>query len=30
LTDELTLDVAGHSVPLTNPDKVFFSERGDT
>ncbi len=30
MTDELTLDVAGHSVPLTTPDKVFFSERGDT
>jgi DNA ligase D len=30
LTDELTLDVAGHSVPVTSPDRVFFSERGDT
>ena len=30
MTADLTLDVAGRSVSLTSPDRVFFSERGDT
>jgi len=30
VTDELELDVAGRQVPVTSPDKVFFSEREET
>jgi DNA ligase D len=30
VTEELVLEVAGHAVPLTSPEKVFFSERGET
>jgi DNA ligase D len=29
-TDERTLEIAGHSIAFTSPDKVFFSERGET
>jgi DNA ligase D len=28
--DECVLEVAGQAVAVTNPDKVFFSERGET
>ena len=30
VTDDHVLDVAGQSIPITSPDKVFFSERGET
>jgi DNA ligase D len=30
VTDEETLELAGRDVPVTSPDKVFFSDRGDT
>jgi DNA ligase D len=30
LSDELELDLAGRSVAVTSPARVFFSERGDT
>jgi DNA ligase D len=30
VTDEQVLEVAGREVPVTSPDKVFFSERGET
>jgi DNA ligase D len=30
LTDELELDLAGHGIAVTSPNKVFFSERGET
>ncbi len=30
MTDEETLEVAGRTVSITSPDKVFFAERGDT
>jgi DNA ligase D len=30
VTDEFVLDVAGRTVTVTSPAKVFFSERGDT
>ncbi len=29
-TEATELDIAGHSVRITSPDKVFFSERGET
>jgi len=29
-TPPVTLELAGHSVNVTSPDKVFFEERGDT
>jgi DNA ligase D len=28
--DTVTVTAAGHEVPITSPEKVFFSERGDT
>ena len=28
--DVVELEVAGHTVRITSPDKVFFAERGDT
>ena len=28
--EPVVLELAGHEVPVTNPDKVFFSERGET
>jgi DNA ligase D len=30
VADEHVLDVAGRSITVTSPDKVFFSERGET
>jgi len=30
VTDEDVLDVAGRSITVSSPDKVFFSERGET
>jgi DNA ligase D len=30
VADEQVLDVAGQSVTVTSPDKIFFSERGET
>jgi len=30
VTEEETVEVAGRSLPLTSPEKVFFSERGET
>jgi DNA ligase D len=30
VTDGAVLQAAGHGVPLTSPDKVLFSERGET
>jgi DNA ligase D len=30
VAEELVLDVAGRGIALTSPDKVFFSERGET
>jgi DNA ligase D len=30
MSDEVVLDVAGRDVAVTSPDKVLFSERGDT
>jgi DNA ligase D len=30
VTDEQTLDIAGRSIEISSPDKVFFSERGET
>jgi DNA ligase D len=30
MTDEQVVDVAGQRVAITKPDKVFFSERGET
>jgi DNA ligase D len=30
VTDEHVVDAAGQSIALTSPDKVFFSERGET
>jgi DNA ligase D len=30
VTDEHVLDIAGRPIPITSPDKVFFSERGET
>jgi DNA ligase D len=30
MTEECVLDVAGHSIAITSPRKVFFSERGET
>ena len=30
MTGEEALDVAGRSIAITSPDKVFFSERGET
>ena len=30
MAEEIVLDVAGHELTITNPDKVFFSERGET
>jgi DNA ligase D len=30
VTEEKALEVAGRSVPLTSPGKIFFSERGET
>jgi DNA ligase D len=30
VTDEQLLEIAGRSVTVTSPDKVFFSERGET
>jgi DNA ligase D len=30
VADEQTLEIAGHTVTVTSPDKVFFSERGQT
>jgi DNA ligase D len=30
VTDECVLDVAGREIAITSPDKVFFSERGET
>jgi DNA ligase D len=30
VTEDTVLQVAGHGVPLTSPDKVLFSERGET
>jgi DNA ligase D len=30
VTDEHLIEVAGQRMALTNPDKVFFAERGDT
>jgi DNA ligase D len=30
VSTEHALEVAGHEVPLTSPEKVFFSERGET
>jgi DNA ligase D len=30
MAEELRVDVAGRSVTITHPDKVFFSQRGDT
>jgi DNA ligase D len=30
VADEQVLDVAGQSITITSPDKVFFSERGET
>jgi DNA ligase D len=30
VTDEHTLDIAGRSIEISSPDKVFFSEHGET
>jgi DNA ligase D len=30
VADDYVLDVAGQGIAITSPDKVFFSERGDT
>jgi DNA ligase D len=30
VADELVVEVAGRTIPLTHPDKVFFAERGET
>ena len=30
MADDELLEIAGHPVPVTSPDKVFFSERGET
>ena len=30
VADEQTLEIAGRRVAVTSPDKVFFSERGET
>ena len=30
MSDEHVLDVAGRKLAVTSPDKVFFSERGET
>jgi DNA primase len=30
VTDEHVVDAAGRSIAVTSPDKVFFSERGET
>jgi DNA ligase D len=30
VTEEYTLDVAGQSITVSSPDKVFFAERGET
>jgi DNA ligase D len=30
VTDEQMLDIAGHSITVTSPGKVFFPERGET
>ena len=30
VADESVLEVAGRRIPVTSPDKVFFSERGET
>jgi DNA ligase D len=30
VTDEYLVEVAGRGIALTNPDKVFFAERGET
>ena len=30
VTDEQTLDIAGHEIRISSPDKVFFTERGET
>jgi DNA ligase D len=30
VADEQTLDIAGRSVTISSPDKVFFAERGET
>jgi DNA ligase D len=30
VADDELLEIAGHPVPVTSPDKVFFSERGET
>ena len=30
MADVVIVDAAGHEVPITSPDKVYFAERGDT
>jgi len=30
VAEEYVLDVAGRTIAVTSPDKVFFSERGET
>ena len=30
MTDEQALDIAGRSIEISSPDKVFFAERGET
>ena len=30
VTDEQTLEIAGHEIRISSPDKVFFTERGET
>jgi DNA ligase D len=30
VAEEIVIDVAGHSVSITHPDKVFFGQRGET
>ena len=30
VTDEQTLEIAGHEITISSPDKVFFTERGET
>ena len=30
MTDEDVLEIDGHEVPVSHPDKVFFAERGET
>ena len=30
MSEAIELDVAGHPVRVTSPDKVFFSKRGET